>query len=148
MAVDTPSVKRNVIVMLAVATLGAAAACTQGTDPTRTSVSPTVTGDTWLTTGAISPSGRFRAVIELEENWMAAVSIVETASGTTVFEVGSYSRSRNHRFGVGWLSTEAEQLWVYSGDAGCAMAGRSANGEWGKSSVARENLPAEVKRWG
>lgn len=134
--------------MLAVAALGSSAACTRGADPTRASASPTISGETWLTTDAISPSGRFRAVIELDDNWMAAVSIVETASETTVFEVGSYSRSRNHKFGVGWLSTEGEQLWVYSGDVGCAMAERSSNGGWGKSLVARENLPPEVERWG
>lgn len=146
--IGTSGMKRGVAVMLAFAALVSVAACTRESDSTRSSASSTVSGDTWLATDAISPSGQFRVLIAVEENWMAAVSIVQTASGNTVFDVGSYSRSRNHAFGVGWLSTEPEQLWVYSGDVACAKAEMGPQGNWVKSNVGAKDLPAEVKRWG
>ncbi|WP_194818247.1 hypothetical protein [Nocardia sp. XZ_19_385] len=78
---------------------------------------------------------------------MAAVSIVEIASGGAVFEAGSYSRSRLHAFGVGWLSTEPEQLWIYSGDVSCAKVYRDPGGNWVKINVPRKDLPDEVTSW-
>lgn len=78
---------------------------------------------------------------------MAAVSIVEVATGTTAFEVGSYSRSRLHKFGVGWLTTALEQLWVYSGDVSRAKAEIGTSGGWTKSPVPSQSLPSEVIQW-
>lgn len=141
------TMKRIAVAALAVVAMAFSGGCSCGSDPTRGSTGPTTSGDTWLMTDSGSPSGRFRAAIALHDNFMAAVSVVEIASGTVVFDVGSYSTSRLHKFGVGWLTTEPEQLWVYSGDVSCAKVEIQANGDWVKSSVSRENLPAEVTRW-
>ncbi|MEV0758884.1 hypothetical protein [Nocardia sp. NPDC050435] len=108
---------------------------------------PALAGDTWLTTSAISPSGRYRATIQPAENLMATISILETSTGAQTCTVGTFSRSRNHRFGVGWLTTEPDRLFVYSGDVAHHQADRTPTGQWTLSTVPEQNLPAEVRTW-
>ncbi|MFF2082616.1 hypothetical protein ACFVVM_02525 [Nocardia sp. NPDC058176] len=75
------------------------------------------------------------------------MSIVEVETGEVVFrDVDEYSTSRHHRYVVGWLSGEPEQLWVYSGDVGTARFDRQPDGGWLKT-LSPQYIPAEVDDW-
>lgn len=95
-----------------------------------------------------SPSGTYTAFAEPgpEENgeqpW---VVVVRDKAGKEVFhDHSSYGKGVM----ITWLSTEPQQLWVYSGDAGVYRIAPGSHGGWTRSAVKRENVPSEVSdRW-
>ncbi|MCA2210556.1 MULTISPECIES: hypothetical protein [Nocardia] len=96
---------------------------------------------------AVSPSGRFQAEVNPSEPLSMFVSITDTGTGQIVFrDTDQYSTSRHHRYVVGWISSEPEQLWVYSGDVGTSRFDRQADGNWLKVR-SPQHIPAEIDSW-
>lgn len=95
-----------------------------------------------------SPSGNYTAFAEegTEENgekpW---VVMIRDKAGKVVFH--DHASYRNGVV-ITWLSTEPEQLWVYSGDTGVYRIAPGSHGGWTRIAIKRENVPSEVSdRW-
>lgn len=93
-----------------------------------------------------SPSGTYTAFAEQgpedkgEKPW---VVVVRDKAGKEVFhDHSSYSADKGVM--ITWLSTEPEQLWVYSGDAGVYRIAPGSHGGWTRAGVKSENVPSEI----
>lgn len=97
-----------------------------------------------------SPSGTYTAYVQEgpEENGAKAwVVLVRDQAGNEVFRDRSAYNPRDGLM-ISWLSTEPEQLWVYSGDVGVHKIAPGAKGGWTRAGVETENVPAEISgRW-
>ena len=93
-----------------------------------------------------SPSGTYTAYVQegTEETW---VVLIRDQAGKEVFRDRS-AYSTRHGVTVSWLSTEPEQLWVYSGDEGVHKIAPGAKGGWTRTGVETGNVPTEISdRW-
>lgn len=97
-----------------------------------------------------SPSGTYTAYVQEgpEENGVKPwVVLVRDQAGKEVFRDRSAYNPRNGVM-ISWLSTEPEQLWVYSGEVGVHKIAPGAKGGWTRAGVETENVPAEITgRW-
>lgn len=132
--------KRIIAVILAVVAI--VAGCGTGED----GAAPIVTPDR----SQASPSGTYTAYVQEgpEENGVKTwVLLVRDQAGKEVFRDRSAYSTRNGVM-ISWLSTEPEQLWVYSGDVGVHKIAPGAKGGWTRTGVETENVPAEISgRW-
>lgn len=93
-----------------------------------------------------SPSGTYTASAEpgpAENSVTTWVPVVRDKAGKEVFH-GHSSYSTGNGVMITWLSTEPEQLWVYSGDAGVYRIAPGSHGGWTRSAVKSANVPAEI----
>lgn len=92
-----------------------------------------------------SPSGTYTAFAEpgQEENgekpW---VVVVRDKAGKEVFHDHSSYSAQDVM--IAWLSTEPEQLWVYSGNAGVYRITPGSHGGWTRSAVKPDKVPSEI----
>lgn len=94
-----------------------------------------------------SPSGAYTAFVQEgpeEENGVKTwVVLVRDQAGKEVFRDRS-AYSTRHGVMINWLSTEPEQLWVYSGDVGVHKIAPGAQGGWTRTGVKSENVPSGI----
>ncbi|WP_299557105.1 hypothetical protein [uncultured Mycolicibacterium sp.] len=45
---------------------------------------------------------------------------------------------------ITWLTTEPNQLWIYSGDVAASYVEPDANGGWTKTEVRRDQVPPAI----
>lgn len=93
-----------------------------------------------------SPSGQYTAYAEWgpDENtvktWMV---VIRDKSGNEVFH-DDYAYSTRHGVMITWLSTEPNQLWIYSGDVAVSRVSPNPSGTWEKVPVRRQEVPSEI----
>lgn len=94
-----------------------------------------------------SPSGQFTAYAEQGpdqngvETW---VVVVRSRSGQEVFH-DDYAYSTRHGVMITWLTTEPNQLWIYSGDVAVSYVSPDSTGRWTKAEARRDQVPSEIK---
>lgn len=132
--------KRIVAVILAVMAFAAGCGKSDG------AAAPIVTPDHSQT----SPSGAYTAVAQdgPEENGAKTWTVVvQDKAGKEVFHHRS-AYSTGNGVVISWLSTETEQLWVYSGDVGVYRIAPGPKGGWTRTGVKSEDVPSEISdRW-
>lgn len=93
-----------------------------------------------------SPSGLYTAYAEWgpDENTVKTwVVVVRDKSGKEVFH-DDYAYSTRHGVMITWLSTEPNQLWIYSGDVAVSRVSPNPSGIWEKTPVRRQDVPDEI----
>lgn len=97
----------------------------------------------------VSPSGQYTAHVNESGDLEMYITITDNAGSEVFRDTDEYSTSRNHPYGIKWLSS-ADQLWIDSKDVGTAHIDRTPDGRWIKTAIGpstRGDIPEEVREW-
>lgn len=98
-----------------------------------------------------SPSGDVMAVVELgpeQDGVPTWRPVILDGAGAAVFRDDEVYSTRQGGVAVTWLS-DADQLWILSGDIGARHVDRGPDGTWRKTTITPDTLatvPTEIRR--